>query len=71
MQDPKPANISGKKVRQHTFSHTIRWDYLALALLGLYLAWKFLGSSSSESEEEGAPIDVEAVGDAGRDLLAR
>jgi len=71
MQDPQPSNIAGRKVRTHSFEHRVRWDYLALAVLGLYLAWKFLGSSSSGSEEEeGVSVDVEAVGEAGRDLLA-
>jgi len=63
MQDPKPSNIAGKKVRTHSFEHQIRWDYLLIGLVVGYTAWKLFGGLSSSSEEEGEEIEIEAVQD--------
>lgn len=57
MQDPHPSNIVGEKSVSHVVEHRVRWDYLALAVAGLYLAWK-LGKMVSTSGG-GEEIEIE------------
>jgi hypothetical protein len=72
MQDPQPSNIAGRKVRTHSFEHTIRWDYLVAALVAAYVIWKVVqafSATSTDSEEEGVEIGVEDVQQAGQEVL--
>jgi hypothetical protein len=55
MKDPHPANITGEKTVSHVIEHTIRWDYIAIAAVGLFLAWK-LGQAFGGSEEVEEPV---------------
>lgn len=48
MQDPQPDNIYGEKSSE--LKHIVRWDYVVLGLLGLYVAWNLFGGLSSPSE---------------------
>lgn len=71
MQDPSPENIQGRKV--HEFSHQIRWDFLLLGFLGLYLALKLFGDWPLDHEEEeadeGATVEIEDTAGASRPTL--
>lgn len=64
MNDPKPENIRGLKASTHSFEHSIRWDYMLLGGVALFVAWKLLGgvaigASSGESKDDldGEPIE--------------
>lgn len=53
--EPAPENVSGEVVRRHSFEHRVDWGYVALGLLGLYVAYKV--ASALESRES----DMESV----------
>lgn len=56
MQDPDPENIAGRKVQKHSFEHSIRWDYVLLAVAAIYVTWK-VSSRLSSSSEDGDDLD--------------
>lgn len=60
MRDPDPSNIAGRKIRSHSFEHQIRWDYLVIAAVAGFVAWKLFGgvSLSSSSDHEGEEIEI-------------
>jgi hypothetical protein len=53
MEDPLPENIEGSVVRTHKFSHTIRWDYLAIAAIAGYVLVKLSGWLGSSVDRDG------------------
>jgi Ni/Fe-hydrogenase subunit HybB-like protein len=52
MRDPKPGNISGEKVQQHVFKHSINWGYVALALAVIVVGLKIAPVTSSGDDED-------------------
>jgi hypothetical protein len=69
MQDPEPGNIYGEKASTWSVNLEINVAYTLAALLGLYLAYKFLAGRSASTEREneeleGASIAVEEAGEA-------
>lgn len=52
MNDPKPENITGSKIRKHTFEHVVRWDLLVAAVVAGYVVWKLFGGISFGSDSE-------------------
>lgn len=66
MNDPVPENIAGKKIEtvSHEVHHHVRWDYLVGGLLALYLAYKLLGGSNGQGDDQQdrtAAVDGEAA----------
>lgn len=60
--DPLPENVDGSIVEKHTWNHEVRhsvqWDYVLLALVGLLVVWfVFVESGGSDVvDEEGRDV---------------
>lgn len=62
--DPLPENVDGSIVEKHTWNHEVRhsvqWDYVLLALVGLLVAWFVFvesdGAGVDRGEENGQPL---------------
>lgn len=63
MNDPAPENIVGEKTVSHVVEHSVRWDYVLLAVAGIYAAWKVAGLFNS------ADTDTQAVVQDGVEVL--
>ena len=62
MKDPHPGNIVGEKTVSHVVEHSVRWDYIALAAAGLFLAWK-LGQAFGNATESAEGLEIAEVAD--------
>jgi hypothetical protein len=62
MRDPTPENITGSKTVSHTVNHTVRWDYVLIAVTVLYAFYKFSGwLESTDSDGEALENGVEVL----------
>lgn len=50
---PAPENVDGEVRHLHTFSHSIRWEYVLGLLVVLYVAIRLLESHDGGTSESG------------------
>lgn len=56
---PAPENVNGEVRHLHTFSHSIRWEYVLGLLVVLYVATKLLESRDGGTSESGGDVSSE------------
>lgn len=54
--EPDPSNVTGKVVESHSFEHVVRWDYALIAVVVLYVLWRFFPRQSDDEDGESGGI---------------
>lgn len=58
---PAPENVNGEVRHLHTFSHSIRWEYVLGLLVVLYVATQLLESRDGSTSETTGDVSESVV----------